>query len=107
MLNEKGVHGVVFLGGLREEDSNDYHWVDTDEIPYDDVINEGEYRKYWYDGEPSYKDNVDGIDINEQYMALIYPGSIKTWVWNDVSNDVLSLSPGYYKGRLSYICEFE
>lgn len=107
ILNEKNVRGVVYLGGLRDENSEEYHWIDSDRNPFDEVLNSEENMKYWLDGEPSFSDTVDNEEIPERYMAMIYPGAIKNWVWNDVSNDVLSLAPNYYTGRLSYICEYE
>lgn len=107
LLNEKNVRGVVYLGGLRDEDSGEYHWIDSERKPFDDVINSEENKRYWFDGEPSFSDTVNDEKIQERYMAVIYPESIENWVWNDVSNDVLSLAPNYYTGRLSYICEYE
>lgn len=107
LLNEKNVRGVVYTGGIREENSNEYHWIDRDGNPFDEVINSDKNMKYWFDGEPSFSDTVDGKEIPECYMAVIYPGAVDDWVWNDVSNDVLSLAPNYYTGRLSYICEYE
>ncbi len=106
LMNQK-VKGVVYLGGMREDNSTEYHWVDHNMEPFDDVINEGDYLRYWYDGEPSYADDVDGIEITEKYMALIYRSATKEWVWNDINDDVLSLSPDYYSGKLAYICEYE
>lgn len=107
LLNEKNVRGVVYIGGIREENSNEYHWVDRDRNPFDEVINSDKNMKYWFDGEPSFFDMIDDKEIPECYMAIIYPGAVGDWVWNDVSNDVLSLAPNYYTGRLSYICEYE
>lgn len=107
LLNEKNVRGVVYLGGIREENSNEYHWVDSDRNPFDEVINSDKNMKYWFDGEPSFSDMVNDKEIPECYMAIIYSGAVDDWIWNDVSNDVLSLAPNYYTGRLSYICEYE
>lgn len=107
LLNKQNAKKVVYLGGMREENSKEYHWVDENKEPYDDVINDGEYKQFWYDGEPSYVDHVADQEITEKYMAFIYPDSTKKWVWNDVSDDVLSLAPKYYSGKLSYICEYE
>ena len=107
MLDENNIKGVVFLGGLRTPDSHDYHWIDSNREAFDETINSDDNMKYWLDGEPSFSDHVDDEEISECYMSIIYPGSLKDWVWNDVSNDVLSLAPDYYTGRLSYICEYE
>ncbi len=107
LLDAKDFKGVAYLGGLRNADSKEYHWVDTDKEPFDEVLNSGELSAYWLPGEPSFGDNVNGEEITESYMSILYPASLKTWVWNDVTNDVLSLSESYYRGRLAYICEFE
>ena len=98
---------IAYLGGMRDDDSEEYHWVDCNKKPYDDVINEEEYTSFWYAGEPSYTDNVNDREIVEKYMAFIYPGATKEWCWNDVNDDVLSLAQDYYSGRISYICEYE
>lgn len=103
---DKGVY-IAYLGGMRDEKSEEYHWIDCDKNPYDDVINNGEYTSFWYVGEPSYTDNVNDKEIVEKYMAFIYPGATKEWCWNDVNDDVLSLAQDYYSGRISYICEYE
>ncbi|WP_026522512.1 C-type lectin domain-containing protein [Butyrivibrio sp. VCB2001] len=107
LLDAKDFKGVAYLGGLRDADSKEYHWVDIDKEPFDEVLNNGELNAYWLPGEPSFRDNVNGEEITESYMSILYPASLKTWVWNDVTNDVLSLSESYYRGRLAYICEFE
>lgn len=107
LLNSQNIRGNVYLGGMRDEDSDEYHWIDDNMEPYDEVINDGDYTQFWYDGEPSYADYVDGKEFIEKYMALIYVGSTRGWVWNDVCDDVLSLAPGFYSGKLSYICEYE
>lgn len=107
LLNNQNIRGVVYLGGMRDENSSEYHWIDYNMDPYDEVINDGEYTQFWYDGEPSYVDYVDGKEIIEKYMVLIYLGSTKEWVWNDVCDDVFSLAPDFYSGKLSYICEYE
>lgn len=107
ILNNQNIRGVVYLGGMRGEDSNEYHWIDDNMDSFDEVINDGEYTQFWYDGEPSYVDYVDDKEIIEKYMVLIYLSSTKEWVWNDVCDDVFSLSPDFYSGKLSYICEYE
>lgn len=107
LLIDQNIRGVVYLGGMRAEASNEYYWVDENMNPYDGAINGGEYTQFWYDGEPSYADYIDGEKITETYMAFIYRSLTKEWVWNDVSDDVLSLAPDFYSGKLSYICEYE
>lgn len=107
LLNEQNVRGVVYLGGMRDKDSDEYHWIDANMEPFDEVINDGGYIQFWYDGEPSYVDYVDDKEIIEEYMVLIYRRSTKEWFWNDACDDILSLAPDYYSGKLSYICEYE
>lgn len=98
---------IAYLGGMRDENSEEYHWVDCEKNPYDDIANKEEYISFWYAGEPSYTDYVNDKEIVEKYMAFIYPGATKEWCWNDVNDNVLSLAPDYYSGRISYICEYE
>lgn len=107
LLNENNVRWIVYLGGLRDSDSQDYHWIDENKQPFNDVINADNYLQYWYSGEPSYIGNVNDEVVQECYMSIIYVSSLENWVWNDVNNDVLALAPNYYAGRLSYICEYE
>lgn len=107
LLKEQGFRGIVYLGGMRDEEAEDYHWVDENKEFFTDIINEGEYGQFWYEGEPSYVDHVNDEEIKERYMSMLYHSKEKDWVWNDVSDDILSLSPSYFSGMLSYICEYE
>ncbi|MCR5508802.1 MAG: zinc-ribbon domain-containing protein [Lachnospiraceae bacterium] len=106
LLNEKGIDGVVFIGGKRTEDEYFYRWVDDDGTQFDYTLSGGKFQKFWLKGEPSYSDTVDGDVRQEMYMSMLKPKGSDAWVWNDVCDDVLALSPKYYKGRISYICEW-
>ena len=101
-LKQTGFRGTVYLGGMRETDSKDYHWVDADKNLLSEVINEGEFKSFWLKDEPSY---VDGAGREERYMTILY-NKESGWVWNDVCEDVASISPSYYTGRVAYICEY-
>ncbi len=105
LLDEKGYTGIVYLGGMRQLNSNDYYWVDGAFVPTsDDILNREDMLKYWLKGEPSYRDVSDSYSVDEQYMCMINRKE-SGWVWNDIPDDVLSLAPNYYKGRLAFICE--
>ncbi len=105
LLNEKGYTGIVYLGGMRQLNSKDYYWVDNAFAPTsDEILNREDMRKYWLSGEPSYADVGDNYSVDEQYMSMLKRKD-SGWVWNDIPDDVLSLAPNYYKGRLAYICE--
>lgn len=94
-----------YIGGMRESDSYDYHWIEEGGDSHT-VLNSG-YWEYWMMGEPSY---VDGEETIENYMMIFRyddnDDGIDEWVWNDVPNDVISVAP-YYAGKMGYICEYE
>lgn len=107
LLNSKGVTGIAYIGGRREPDSEKYAWVGNDGELYDYEVSKDDYRGVWLEGEPSYHDEADGKSIDECYMAMLYRKSENRWYWNDIANDVLSIAPDYYNGKISYICEYE
>ena len=101
-LEDSGFKGIVYLGGMRDIDSQEYHWVDYQKRPFQTVINSEDFSKYWLEGEPSFHDG----DIQEQYLSMIYV-SDKGWVWNDIPNDVFTLYPGQFDGRVAYFYEYD
>lgn len=107
LLRSKGVTGIAYIGGKREPEDRAFHWVGDDRRLFDYDVSSGDYRKYWLEGEPSYHDEVNGMQIDECYMSMLYKKSQDKWLWNDVCDDVRSLSPLYYTGKISYICEYE
>ncbi len=107
LLISKGVEGVAYIGGTRTPDDFEYHWIDNDGKLSDYDISYAEYQKFWLEDEPSYSDEVDGKTIEEYYVAMVYLESEGKWFWNDVNNDVLSLSTKKYSGKISFICEKE
>ncbi len=105
LLNEKGYTGIVYLGGMRQLTSKEYYWVDGAFVPTsDEILNKDDMLKYWLPGEPSYADVSENYSVDEQYMCMLHRKE-SGWVWNDIPDDVLSLAPNYYKGRLAFICE--
>ena len=92
------------IGARREEGSNDYYWVDSNNVTYGEVVNGPNYwaAYEWLGGEPSY---VDG-DIQEDCLDFYYNSKVGDWVWNDVPNDIISIVP-YYSGKIGYIVEYE
>ena len=101
-LREAQFYGTVYLGGMRDADSQDYHWIDEDKQMLDEVLNGDEYQSFWLRGEPS---RTDGAGREERYMAILYRKE-SGWVWNDVCENIVALSPGYYSGKVAYICEY-
>lgn len=104
-ITEKGFDTIQFrLGGRRDEDSEDYYWVDEENQLYGDKINDSSYWAYaeWMQGEPSF---VDG-EIQECYLNLYYSTKEERWVWNDTPDDIISIAP-YYSGKIGYIVEYE
>lgn len=95
-----------FLGGRRDIDGTEYYWVDENDQLYGEQINSGDYwcRDEWLAGEPSFRDDI--LDLEEDCLDIFYHGNTGKWVWNDVTNDILSILPGY-SGKIGYICEYE
>lgn len=105
-LMEQDMERYIFwMGGMRLENSQDYHWVDEDGNLGEMILNgEGaaEFQSYWLEGEPSYQSG----DTQERFMMLFYKQDQAGWVWNDATDEILSEAP-FYEGRIAYICEFE
>ncbi len=89
-----------FIGGMRNGDSYDYHWIE--EGGDSDTVLNTAWQEYWMAGEPSYADG----EMTENYMMIFWYEDEDDWVWNDVPNDVLTTAP-YYAGKMGYICEYE
>ena len=104
-ISAQGYKKIQFrIGARREEGSNDYYWVDSNNVTYGEVVNGSDYwaAYEWLGGEPSY---VDG-DIQEDCLDFYYNSKVGDWVWNDVPNDIISVVP-YYSGKIGYIVEYE
>lgn len=67
-------------------------WENTDEVTF--------YN--WDEGEPSEYDDYDGS--SEDYVMLWYHDG---WYYNDSRNDPVAEYPQWYRGTISYICEFD
>ncbi len=92
-----------FIGGRRPEDGQDYYWILPSGKRYGRRLNSKQYidGQYWLPDEPSYESG----GIEEYYMELLYRESEERWYWNDIPNDLCSISD-YWKGRIGYIVEF-
>ncbi len=106
IIQEKGLGNYFFLiGGTRNQDSYDYHWVRSDGSLDESVtINDPSFwataTNQWMHGEPSFTDGT----YQEPCLDFYYYSDEGRWVWNDVPDDILSVAP-YYSGRIAYIIE--
>lgn len=97
--------GKFWIGGKRDADSEDYHWVGSHGEVGSRVLNrDEEFREFWMKGEPSYYDS--SVNQDEYWMNMFFYKNENRWVWNDVPDDIISLVPTY-KGTVGYIIEFE
>lgn len=104
-IKDKQMQNIQFrIGGRRENNSQDYYWVDESNQLYGEKINSDSYwcKNLWMSGEPSFSDK----DIQETCLDMFYYKSAETWVWNDVPDDIMSTAPEF-SGKIGYICEYE
>ena len=104
-INQKQMENIHFrIGGRRDENSQDYYWVDDMNNLYGEKINSEDYwcSGQWMTGEPSFSDK----DTQENCLDIFYYQKEDRWVWNDVPDDILKTVPEY-AGKLGYICEYE
>ncbi|MBO6133309.1 MAG: protein kinase [Lachnospiraceae bacterium] len=102
-LNRKDLAGKsFFIGGARKSGSRDYYWLDPDEEPFGALLNDEAHRDYWLSGEPSFNSE----DVEERYMDMIYRKKEGRWYWNDIPNDIISISKSF-EGKIGYIVEYE
>ena len=96
---------IFWLGGSRNSGSYTYHWIYEDgTYGTEDLNTNAKYKKYWFDGEPSFTDS--SVNADEYYMSFFYVERLGRWGWNDAPNEVLSYAKEY-SGRIGYICEYE
>ncbi len=109
----KGGHLVVISSeeefrkvvGLAESQGATIVWIGCHRINGVLVWENDEVVDYyrWGTGEPSLHDDYDGAD--EDYLMLwLINGA---WVYNDSREDPLADYPAAYRGKISYICEYD
>lgn len=105
-ISQEDKNNIKFwLGGTRDADSHEYHWVYEDGTYGDEVLNGNDkYASYWLSGEPSYED--EAVGSQEMYMNMFYMKKEDRWVWNDVPDDLIAVV-NTYAGTVGYICEYE
>lgn len=91
-----------FIGGKRESNSDKYYWINAEGNPFGKALNRSDLEEYWLEGEPSYYGDGEA----ELYMDMLYMKSEKSWYWNDIPNDICSISE-QFKGKVGYICEYD
>ena len=100
-----GLEKIQFrIGGRRDSGSYNYYWVDKNNKTYGNALNAPAYWAYneWMTGEPSFWDG----STEERFMDIMVYSQTGQWVWNDVTDDILSYAP-FYSGILGYIVEYE
>ena len=101
-IEKEGLQNIVFwIGGMRDKNSDDYYWIDTELNSVGQRLNE---NSMWLENEPSLYDET--LDVEERYMDFFYLKRANGYVWNDTVGDLLSLDLGY-QGRIGYIIEIE
>lgn len=103
--NDKDYH--MFIGGCREYvDSYEYYWIDKNYETYGEDVSSYDFwaANEWLPGEPSYRDEAEGVD--EYYMLMFYKVKNDEWYWNDVADDMLTTEP-YLSGKVGYIIEYD
>lgn len=105
-ISQEDKNSIKFwLGGMRDADSHEYHWVYEDGSHSDEILNgDDKYVSYWMSGEPSYED--EAIGSQEMYMNMFFMKKEDRWVWNDVPDDLIA-AVNTYTGAVGYICEYE
>lgn len=106
-INTENYSNKIFWLGAKRESINkyEYKWIAQNGNPEDETLNIDEkYLKFWMDNEPSFMD--DELQVEEEYVHMLYLKSQNSWVWNDVPNDVIAIANNY-SGLIGYICEYE
>lgn len=107
MIEQQGYEDYVFwIGAKREEDSKEYHWVNSEMRLVGDVLN---HDPNWLqivsdDGTVTQEPSFWG-DSNEDETCVDMFRRNGEWVWNDVQNDLPALN--LYNGKIGYIVEIE
>ena len=106
ILDEKCDGYTFYLGGMREEKSDKYFWVDSKKEPINDqALNKTKNwcSSLWAADQPNFHDN-HGND--ECYLTTYYSQSENRWLWSDNINDLPGINPNM-EGLIAYICEYE
>lgn len=103
-LLDNGDSGLYYLriGGRRDEDGTDYHWVDGQDALFGPALDpaSGWYGEIWMPGEPT----IVWKEKPETVMTIEYDWEDRRWYWNDVGNQI---AEGLDEAIVGYIIEFE
>ena len=105
-IKKEGYDSVYFyIGASRNEDSQNYYWVNSDAKHFGKALNNNpDYADQWLYGEPSFQDTDFGT--GEYFLDMLNHPDEGKWYFNDISDDGLySFLKG--KKRIGYICEYE
>ena len=83
----------VWLGASRSTNGQ-WYYVTGDALDF----------SVWDNGEPS---AIDGDGTREDYLLLWYRAKVDRWSYNDMRNDPISVAAGTYRGKLSYVCQYD
>lgn len=104
-IEDSGHFGLFYfwIGGRRFGDNEDYYWVDAEQRPVGDTLNDS---GYWLQ-DPIQPSMVGDSGEEEHYMELLYRKSDNEYVWNDVADDIFPLLGEVASGQVGYIVEIE
>ncbi len=105
MIEQQGLTWKIFwIGGRRDLNSSEYHWVDNDNVLQPEVLNDYSHPLYdeWMEGEPSYEDS----GYAESCIDMFYYSGEGRWVLNDAPNSIVSVVPSF-SGKVGYIIEYD
>lgn len=101
-IQDMGMGQICFyIGGRRELRSEEYYWVDEENLLVGEPLNDSEF---WMTGEPGR--GVPGSPAAEVYMNLSFYPEESRFAWGDGPEDLPKEIPAL-KGRVGYIVEYE
>lgn len=106
-IKDKGLEKNVFWTAGEQDYGIEkhYRWLSPDYRMSKEVIDvDSEFKPMWLEGEPSFSGtNLDGEEVEEPYVVMLYLKSKDKFVLNDVPYDL----DAYYKDNMGYIIEYE